>query len=225
MRLNLVFVLILVPCSVFAQTVTQIDARGAERPVGARQYVPCSGTTGNGIIQSITAGPRIRVVVEVPEAVDQGKKMLYELTITNLTAEDFVMPRSLKAAEVVMPQALEQEYKTAMVSFLLQGPDSAQGVMPAGLMLYGSASEPATVAVLKPGDSVRLSGTAAVAPQWATKVAGSVDTSLSAVLQMATVTDELTAEPGCDGHDIETAEGPSFRSENAVAVKIRVPKS
>ena len=149
-----------------------------------------------------------------------GKRFDYTLTVTNETAHDIKLPRSLVWSDVADVNKKEQTYEVSRLIFELHAPTSTTA-LPGGITLYGSVERPSTIVDLKPGESFRILGDTMMFPRvWTPPLPkGKVEVAIRASLEVELVylhTNE-------DGYQHDATQIYNEKSENKVEFEYQSP--
>lgn len=141
--------------SALTQTTTDINARGVTATEPSVRILGGSGT-GPGDQKSLEAV----LTVHDPSQLIPGKTFDFELLITNRSHKAIVVPQSLNWEDVDTGGA-DWRYRSAIVGLQVE-PDGSRQRASIGLKLelYSSDDRPSTELVLKPGDAIRILGSA-----------------------------------------------------------------
>jgi hypothetical protein len=146
-----------------AQTETVINARDSP-------HVQRADEQGGGWCAGVNPDTNLEAQFTIDNTDPKpGSAMNYELLVTNKGEKAIALPRALDWKEVDSG-SLEQRYLVARVTLELRAEGGAHTYI-APLALYSTAEKPGTALVLRPGDSLRLLGSA-ILPATALQGAG-----------------------------------------------------
>ncbi len=146
----LLAVLLLSEGAMSAQTETVIDGRGE-----LAQNEGAGWSAGLNPDTTLVASFTVDNPTPKP-----GSAVNYELRITNMGEKAVAFPRSLHR-KLVENGSLEQQYFRANVTLELRTEKALTYITPT-MNLYSTAEKPETSLLLRPGDSLRLIGTAII---------------------------------------------------------------
>jgi hypothetical protein len=162
--------LLLAASSALGQTVTDVETRGTD-PTHGDYNVRKGGGGGRGVD---TDALRVGFSLVNGSVLPIGQTYDYEVTITNKSTKEVLLPRCIEWSDIVDGHPKELRYKTLEVVLIFNSPKTGSAYMGSNLLLYGRSAKPSTMVLLQPGDTLRLRGRVKLNPPWLPIPANSV---------------------------------------------------
>jgi hypothetical protein len=228
----LTFILSCVTIPAIAQTESIIDTRGQQQTVATPLPARCgSGGAAWPRPDEYTESSRVKaeLIVTNPESIVVGEPFEFELILTNETAGEITVPQSLDGKDVVDPGVAIQHYEDDDIYFELQptDPDVVNQAprFSANLALFSSHLKFSTFVPLRPGDSVRILGTATFRPgrNLRKPESGEMEATLSSYFEIRRAGRRRTKQVNCNGYESFREVVRTIRSDNSVGITVRWP--
>ncbi len=148
--------------SALAQTVTEVETRGKE-PTYPDYKVTGGSEGGRGADTD-----SLEVTFALPDGLRLpiGETYDYEVTVTNKSKKEVLLPRSTEWSDLVDGHPKELKYDELEVQFIFAGRDTGHTYLGGNLLLYGRVSKPSTMIALQPGDFLRVRGRVTLNAPW-----------------------------------------------------------